>query len=98
MCQDCEDNFFQDDNDGEENFLEQIPEAERESFFTFACEQFRFMIDQASTHGILTPLITEWSRERQAAFTLACVMESRAQSFKTDVIDDTPEDSPENWG
>lgn len=89
MCHECDDDdnqFFQ-DND-ESNFLDQIPEHEREGFFTFACEQFRNLIDQADTRDLLYPLITEWSRDRQAAFTLACVMEQRAESFKKDVLDD----------
>lgn len=78
--------MFEDNN--EENFLEQIPEHERESFFDFACEQFSYMIDQASQRGVLTPLITEWERERQAAFTFACVMQKRAESLKDNVFGD----------
>lgn len=94
MCQECEDDDFYNEHEG--NFLNEIPEHEREDFFTFACEQFRYMIDQASSKNILYPLITEWNRDRQAAFTLACVMESRADSFKQSVIDD--EDSQGNLG
>lgn len=86
MCQECGDDFFEDNN--EDNFLNQIPEHEREDFFNFACEQFRYMIDQADTRSLLYPLITEWNRDRQAAFTLACVMEKRAESFKQEVLDD----------
>ena len=85
MCQECDDQF--DDND-ESNFLNEIPEHEREDFFNFACEQFRYMIDQADQRNFLYQLATEWSRDRQAAFTLACVMEKRAESFKDDVIND----------
>lgn len=87
MCQECDDDFFEDNND-EGNFLNEIPEHEREDFFNFACEQFRYMIDQADTRSLLYPLITEWNRDRQAAFTLACVMEKRAESFKKEVLDD----------
>lgn len=87
MCQECGDDFF-DDNDGEQNFLEQIPEYEREEFFTFACEQFRYMIDNADSRNMLYPLITEWNRDRQAAYTLACVMEQRAQQMKKDIEED----------
>lgn len=87
MCQECDDNndFFEEDGD---DFLSQIPEHEREDFFTFACEQFRYMIDQATENNILYPLITEWSKNKQAAFTLACVMEQRAKSMRKDIIED----------
>lgn len=88
MCQDCDDDGFYNEDDNEDNFLQQIPEHEREDFFNFACEQFRYMIDQASERNILAPLITEWNRDRQAAFTLACVMEKRAETFKRDVMGD----------
>lgn len=87
MCHECDDDFYE-DNNHEGNFLDEIPEHEREDFFTFACEQFRNLINQADTRSLLYPLITEWSRDRQAAFTLACVMEQRAESFKKDVLDD----------
>lgn len=84
MCIDCGDDFFNE----EDNFLNQIPEYEREEFFTFACQQFRYMIEQAENRNILYPLITEWNRDRQAAYTLACVMEQRAVEMKKEIEDD----------
>jgi hypothetical protein len=88
MCQECDDNdnFFEDNN--EDSFLNQIPEHEREDFFNFACEQFRYMIDQADTRNMLYPILTEWHRDKQAAYTMACVMEQRAKQMKKDIEED----------
>lgn len=86
MCAECGDDFFEDNDD--DNFLNQIPEYEREEFFSYACEQFKYMIDQADTRNMLYPLITEWNRDRQAAYTMACVMEKRAQQMKKDIEED----------
>ena len=83
MCQECGDEFYDEDN-----FINEIPEHEREDFFNFACEQFRHMIDQADGRNMLYPLIAEWSRDKQAAYTMACVMEQRAKQMKKDIEED----------
>jgi hypothetical protein len=86
MCEACDNEY---NNEEEEvNFLSDIPEHEKEEFLSFACAQFNNIIEKATEHNILYQLITDWERERQAAFTMACVMESRANSIAQTVLDD----------
>ena len=85
MCHEC-DNVNEFDHD--DNFLDDIPEEEREEFVTYACNQFNSIIEKADKHNILTELITEWSTEKQAAFTYACVMGARAESIEQAILND----------
>jgi hypothetical protein len=73
MCHECDDEGMEQ----QEFTLDMIPEEEREEFVEFASEQFRTVIEKASQKDILFELITEWSADKQALFTLTAVMENR---------------------
>jgi len=81
MCEACDDNE-------DINFLEQIPEDEREEFFEFACTQFASVIDKAEEHNVLAELITEWPKAKQAAFAFAVVLENRGKQLSEIIFDD----------
>ena len=72
MCHECDDE--------EEFSLDQIPEAEREEFFDFACVQVSKIMDKAEHEGFLYELITEWPKEKQLAFAVATVIQDRLDS------------------
>jgi hypothetical protein len=78
MCHECE------DNNEEEFSLNMVPEAEREEFLDFACLQVSKVIDKAEHQGFLYQLITEWPKEKQAAFALATILEDRLKSVFND--------------
>jgi len=76
MCNACDD----ENENADIDFLAEIPEEEREEFFNYAQEQFRNVINLAEGHDILHELIIDWAKERQAAFTFAAVLDSRARA------------------
>jgi hypothetical protein len=72
MCLEC--------NDVEYENINQIPPEEMEEFIDFACLQVSKIIDKAENKGFLYQLITEWPKEKQAAFALATILEDRLNS------------------
>jgi hypothetical protein len=70
MCHEC-------GNEDEEFSINDIPEAEREEFLDFACIQVSKIMDKAENEGFLYELITEWSKERQFAFSMATMVEEQ---------------------
>ena len=72
MCHEC--------NDEEYENINQIPPEEMEKFIDFACLQVSKIIDNAENKGFLYQLITEWPKEKQAAFALATILEDRLNS------------------
>ena len=72
MCHEC--NYEEYEN------INQIPPEEMEEFIDFACLQVSKIIDKAENKGFLYQLITEWPKEKQAAFALATILEDRLNS------------------
>jgi len=72
MCHECDDEGYDE--------MSSIPPEEMEEFIDFACLQVSKVIDKAEEKGFLYQLITEWPRERQAAFALATILEARLNS------------------
>jgi len=70
MCHACED-------DGMDNEMNGIPPEEMEDFIDFACIQVQAVIEKADQYGFLYELITEWPKQKQAAFALATILEKR---------------------
>jgi len=77
MCHECED----DDNEFD---MSMLPPEEMEQFIDFACMQVSKVIDKAEAQGFLYQLITEWPKEKQAAFAIATVLQGRLESIFTD--------------
>jgi hypothetical protein len=77
MCHQCDDDGF----DGE---MSGIPAEEMEQFIDYACMQVLKIIHKAEDKGFLYELITEWPREKQAAFALATVLEGRLNGILND--------------
>jgi hypothetical protein len=73
MCHECDDEYM-------DNEMNMISPEEMEDFIDFACLQVSKAIDKAEDKGFLYQLITEWPRERQAAFALATILEERLNS------------------